>query len=180
MRDLIVTENITVDGVIEAGDWFGPADGGADVLEEVREQSARADAFLTGRQTFEDMRDFWPKQTDDTTGITAYLNQVQKYVVSSTLEEPGWEPTTVLRGLDEVRQLKAADGADIVCTGSIRLAHQLIAADLVDEYRLFVYPSVVGTGGRLFVEGATHKLRLTGSRAFAGGIVLLTYGQTPG
>ena len=175
MRDLIVTQNITVDGVIEAGDWFGPADGGPDVLEAVREQSARADAFLTGRQTFEDMRAFWPKQTDDTTGIAAYLDQVHKYVVSTTLQVPGWEPTTILRGLDDVRQLKKSDGRDIVCTGSIQLTHQLITADLVDEYRLFVYPTVVGSGRRLFTEGAGHSFRLTGSRAFAGGVVLLTY-----
>ncbi|MGY4771084.1 dihydrofolate reductase family protein [Kribbella sp. CWNU-51] len=178
MRDLIVTQNITVDGVIEAGEWFGPADGGPDVLEAVREQSARADAFLTGRQTFEDMREFWPKQTDDTTGITAYLNQVHKYVVSTTLQEPGWEPTTVLRGLDDVRKLKESAGRDIVCTGSIRLAQELIAADLVDEYRLFVYPTVLGSGRRLFVDGTPHKLRLTTSRAFAGGVVLLTYRVT--
>ena len=113
MRDLIVTQNITVDGVIEAGDWFGPADGGPEVLEALREQMARADAFLTGRVTFEQLRGFWPKQTDDPTGISAYLNQVQKYVVSSTLHDPGWQPTTIFRDLDEVRRLKDTAGGDI-------------------------------------------------------------------
>ena len=110
MRDLIVTQNITVDGVIEAGDWFGPADGGPEVLDAVREQMAHADAFLTGRVTFEEMRGYWPAQTDDTTGITAYLNQVQKYVVSSTLRDPAWEPTTILGSIDDVRRLKESDG----------------------------------------------------------------------
>jgi dihydrofolate reductase len=146
MRDLVVTQNITVDGVIEAGDWFGPADGGPEVMAAVREQMSRADAFLTGRVTFEEMRGFWPAQTDDPTGVSTYLNQVQKYVVSSTLQDPQWEPTTILRTLDDVRRLKAAPGKDIVCTGSITLTHALVGAGLVDEYRLFVYPTVVGTG----------------------------------
>ena len=180
MRTLIVTQNITVDGVIEAGDWFGPGDGGDDVLEAVREQSSRADAFLTGRVTFEEMRGFWPHQTDDTTGITAYLNQVQKYVVSSTLQDPGWEPTTILRSLDDVRDLKQSQGGDIVCTGSIELTHQLIEAGLVDEFRLFVYPTVVGTGRRLFPDGAARQLTLRASRAFTGGVVLLTYDVSTG
>src|SRR5215467_14621987 len=122
MRDLIVTENIS------------------------------ADAFLTGRVTFEQMRGYWPLQSDDQTGITDYLNQVQKYVVSATLAEPGWEHTTVLRGplREEITALKSAPGRDIVVTGSITLVHALIAAELVDEYRLFVYPVVAGKGARLF------------------------------
>lgn len=133
MRNLVVTQNITVDGVVEAGDGFGPADGGPDVLDVLNKQASRADGFLTGRLTFEAMREYWPQQKDDTSGVTAYLNQVHKYVVSSTLQEPGWEPTTILRDLDAVRDLKTSAGKDIVCTDSIRLAHALIAADLVDE-----------------------------------------------
>jgi dihydrofolate reductase len=179
MRDLIVTQNITVDGVVEAGDWFGPGDGGPDLLEVLNEQASRADGFLTGRLTFEAMRGFWPKQTDDTTGVTAYLNQVHKYVVSSTLQEPGWEPTTILRDLDDVRRIKEQPGQDIVCTGSISLTHALIAADLVDEYRLFVYPTVVATGRRLFPDGTPRTLRLTDTRTFASGIVMLVYRPAP-
>lgn len=175
MRDLIVTQNITVDGIVESGEWFGPGDGGEDRLDVVREQSARADAFLAGRVTFEEMRGFWPQQHDDATGITDYLNQVQKYVVSSTLDDPAWEPTTVLRSVDDVRRLKESEGADIVCTGSIQLSQALIAADLVDEYRLFVYPTVVGHGRRLFADGQTHDLQLTGTRTFTSGVTLLTY-----
>jgi dihydrofolate reductase len=175
MRNLVVTQNITVDGVIEGGDWFGPADGGPEVLADVREQMSRADAFLTGRVTFEEMRGFWPAQTDDPSGISAYLNEVQKYVVSSTLQDPQWEPTTILRTLDDVRRLKTAPGKDIVCTGSITLTQALVTAGLVDEYRLFVYPTVVGTGRRLF-QDARVELTLRGSRLFPSGVVLLTYG----
>jgi dihydrofolate reductase len=175
MRDLVVTQNITVDGVVEAGEWFDPGGGGQDLLDVLNEQASRADGFLAGRLTFEQMRGYWPQQTDDTTGVTAYLNQVHKYVVSRTMEDPGWEPTTILRSVDDVRELKTTAGKDIVCTGSISLAQALIAADLVDEYRLFVYPTVVATGRRLFPDGAPQSLQLTGTRSFDSGIVLLTY-----
>ena len=185
MRDLIVTENITLDGVIEAADgWFGPADtdadavGDSDLVDALAEQREAADAFLVGRVTFEQMRSYWPRRTDDTTGISAYLDRVAKYVVSRTLDDPAWEPTTVLRGPLEadVAALKAAPGADIVATGSMTLVHGLIAAGLVDEYRLFVYPVVVGRGTRLFAEGAAvPRLALVESRAFRSGVVLLRY-----
>ena len=88
MRDLVVTQNITLDGVIEAtGGWFAPAGEDADadqsdLEEEIRRQREGADAFLVGRVTFEEMRGYWPQQTDDTTGISEYLNAVSKYVVS--------------------------------------------------------------------------------------------------
>ena len=125
MRDLIVTENMTLDGVVETtADWFDPAGADpdmdlSDLVEAIRVQREAADAFLVGRQTFEDMRSYWPHQADDTTGISDYLNAVHKYVVSSTLQEPGWEPTTVLRGPleDEIRALKEAPGKDIVDHG---------------------------------------------------------------
>jgi dihydrofolate reductase len=124
MRDLIITENITIDGVIDASDnWFGPAGTGdadqSDMTAAIAEQREAADAFLTGRVTFETMRRYWPKQVgDDETGVAEYLNRVPKYVVSSTLDDPDWEPTTVLRGpLDEeIAALKAAPGKDIVVT----------------------------------------------------------------
>jgi dihydrofolate reductase len=185
MRHLIVTENITLDGVIDAaGDWFSVANEAAvdqsDVVAALQEQSRAADAVLFGRVTFEQMRGYWPEQTDDPTGVTDYLNTVAKYVVSSTLDDPQWERTTVLRGghafADEIRALKARPGRDIVATGSITLVHQLIAAGLVDEYRQFVYPVVLGRGARLFPEGAeVPRLRLVEARPFRSGIVLLRH-----
>ena len=173
-----------MDGVIEAtGDWFAPAGDEADVdnsdMEGVlREFMQAQDALLLGRNTFEAFRGYWPKQTDDTTGITAHLNQVAKYVVSSTLEEPEWENTTSLRGdlVEEVRALKEQSGGEIGVTGSITLVHELIAAGLVDEYRLFVYPIVLGRGQRLFEESTdVPKLVLVESRPFRSGVVLLRY-----
>ena len=101
--------------------------------------------------------------------------------MSSTLGEPGWRNSTVLRGdlVEEVRALKEAQGRDIVATGSIQLVHTLIAAGLVDEYRLFVFPVVVGSGARLF-ESAELRLSLLESRPFKSGAVLLRYAPTAG
>jgi dihydrofolate reductase len=183
VRTLAITQNITLDGSIEfLGDWFDPVDGDQgndDVLEELHRQDARSDAFLTGRRTFEDLRRFWPHQQDDPTGITAYLNHVRKYVVSSTLTDPGWEPTEVLSGdpIPQVRALKERDGQDIVVTGSITLCHTLIEAGLVDEYRLFTYPVVQGRGRRLFPDGyAVPRLRLLDAKAFRSGVTYTAFG----
>ena len=183
MRTLAITENITVDGSIEMlDDWFDPKRQGDtdkdDLLEEERRQSSEADALLVGRKTFEAFREYWPKQMDDTTGLTEYLNRVQKYVVSSTLTDPRWENSTVLSGdpVGKVAALKQGDGKDIVLTGSIRLAHTMIEAGLVDEYRLFVYPTVQGRGRRLFPDGyEVSRLRLLDSKAFRSGVILQRY-----
>ena len=180
MRKLVVTENITLDGVIDmAAGWFDPLAADvdqSDIAAANAEHAQAADALLVGRTTFESFRGFWPQQTDDPTGVSDYLNAVDKYVVSRTLEDPGWENSTVLRGpvLDEVEALKAAPGKDIVATGSVQLVHALIAAALVDEYRLFVFPVVVGEGARLF-ESAAVELELLETRPFASGAVLLRY-----
>ena len=181
MRTLAVTQNITVDGSIEMlGDWFDPAGGGddSDMNEENRRQSSEADALVLGRKTFESFRSYWPQQTDDTTGVTDYLNSVQKYVVSSTLTDPQWENTTVLLDgpIDAVGALKQEDGKDIVVTGSITLTHMLIEAGLVDEYRLLVYPSVQGRGRRLFPDGyEIPRLELLASKQFRNGVTLQRY-----
>ncbi len=174
MRTLVITQNITLDGSIEMiGDWFDPQADADDQLAELRRQDEAADALLLGRQTFEDFRGYWPLQTEDPTGITAYLNQVQKYVVSSTLTDPGWGPTTVLRGdvVAAVRELKEQPGQDVVVTGSITLTHALIAAGLVDEYRLFTHPVVQGRGRRLFPDGVeVPRLRRLDARTFGNGV----------
>jgi dihydrofolate reductase len=183
-RALVVTENITLDGVIDASEgWFSVADDAevdqSDLTAALREQSDAADAVLFGRVTFEQMRGYWPNQTDDTTGVTDYLNRVTKYVVSSTLTDPAWEHTTVLPAdgfQDELRAVKSKPGKDIVTTGSITLVHTLIPAGLVDEYRLFLYPVVLGHGTRLFPDGTrVPSLRLVETRPFRSGIVLLRY-----
>jgi dihydrofolate reductase len=181
MRTLAITQNVTLDGSIEMlGDWFDPRDqeDASDLLEEVHRQDRAADGFLVGRKTFEDLRGYWPAQVDDATGITDYLNRVQKYVVSSTMTDPQWQNSTILSGnpVDEVRALKQQTGLDIVVTGSITLCHTLIEAELADEYRLFVYPVVQGRGRRLFPDGLeVPRLRLLEARAFRNGVTYSRY-----
>jgi dihydrofolate reductase len=186
VRKLVVTQNITLDGSIEMlGDWFNPEaqaeTNQADLMEELRRQDSSADAFVTGRHTFEGLRGYWPEQSEDTTGISEYLNAVHKYVVSSTMTDPKWQNSTVLSGdpSQEIGVLKEQPGQDIVVTGSITLCHTLIRAGLVDEYRLFVYPVVQGRGRRLFPDGFELPLTLLEARSFRGGVTLSRYAASP-
>jgi len=177
MRDLIVTENITLDGVIDTeGGWFS-LDGDNDLAAATREHMAAADAVLLGRVTYEQFAGYWPAQTDDTTGVSDYLNRTTKYVVSSSLATADWQNTTILSGplADEIAALKRQPGKEIVATGSVSLVRSLVQADLVDAYRLFVYPVVLGRGRRLFPDGIGRTLRLADTRTFRSGVVLLSY-----
>jgi len=181
VRKLVITQNVTVDGSIEMlDDWFDPRGqvDNIDLLEEIHRQDALADAFLVGRQTFEDLRGYWPTLSEDPTGVAGYLDEVAKYVVSNTLIDPQWQHTTVLSGdpVVEVEALKDAPGRDIVVTGSISLCHALITAGLVDEYRLFVYPIVQGRGRRLFPEGVQlRRFQRLDAKAFRGGVTYSCY-----
>jgi len=172
----VLTENCTADGVIDlGGGWFDPSDQTDDELVTVmRAHMAEQDALLLGRNTFESFRGFWPNQTDDATGITDHLNRVQKYVLSTTLQDPGWEPTTILRDLSDVRALQDQPGR-LGVTGSISIAQQLVAADLIDEYRLFVYPVLVGDGPGIFAGGDRRGLDLVEATSFPSGVTLLRY-----
>jgi dihydrofolate reductase len=183
MRTLAVTQNITLDGSIEMlGDWFDPQAGAddADLVAENRRQDEAADALLVGRRTFTDLRGYWRDLDQDATGVSDYLNRVAKYVVSTTMENPDWPGTTVIASdpLATITELKAGSGGDIVVTGSITLTHALLTAGMVDELRLFVYPTVQGAGRRLFPDGAATQLRLARTAAFRSGIVLLCYRLT--
>jgi dihydrofolate reductase len=182
MRTLAITQNITVDGAIEfLDDWFDPTEQDDELAAEIRRQSTLEDVLLLGRRTFVEFRSFWPRQTTDTTGIARHLDRVAKYVVSSTLTDPGWVNSIVLGPdwIERVRALKQEDGGDIVATGSISLCSPLITAGLVDEYRLFVHPVVQGRGRRLFPnDGSGLALTLRGSTRFPSGVVLLTYART--
>ena len=173
MRPLVITQNITVDGSIEMlDDWFDPTDSPPDQQEILQRDSAACDAILLGRQTFEDFRGFWPVQENDTTGIADDLNSLEKYVVTSTMTDPAWQHTTLLPGdpVAAVRALKERTGAEISLTGSIQLCHPLIAAGLVDEYRLWTYPYVQGRGRRLFPNGHPERLELREHHAFSSGV----------
>jgi dihydrofolate reductase len=186
LRTLAITQNITVGGSIEMlGDWFNPqgqADvDSSDVLDELKRQTARSDALVLGRRTFEDMRGYWPQQADDATGISESLNRQRKYVLSSTMTDPAWQNSTILSGdpVTEVHALKEAPGRDIIVTGSITICHALIRAGVVDEYRLFAFPVVQGRGRRLFPDGFEDvELRLVDVKAFHSGIAYSCYARS--
>jgi len=177
---LVVTQNITLDGRIEFLDpWFDPSPKDQDVADLHDEMDRQGDdtvAMLLGRRTFEDFRSYWPHHTDEPAG--ASLERLQKYVVSRTLGDPGWQNSTVLSGepLEEVRRLKEPGDGDLVVTGSITLTHALMEAGLVDELRLFVYPAIQGRGRTLISEDVS-LLDLTplDARMFRGGVTFLRY-----
>jgi dihydrofolate reductase len=181
-RRLVVTENISANGVIEfIDDWFDPADqdDAEDLFAVMHDQMASEEALLLGRKTFEDFRGYWPLRTDDSSGSAEHLNRVPKYVASSTMTDPAWSNSTVLSGRleDEVRTLKGSgDGGDLGVTGSISVVHALMRAGLVDEYRLFVYPVLTSRGRNLMPDGLTPQgLTLTECKAFRSGVVLQIY-----
>jgi dihydrofolate reductase len=182
VRTLAITQNITVDGAVEMlGDWFDPTNDDEQLRAATRRLSERGDALLLGRQTFEDFRGYWPQRTDEPAG--AFLDRVQKYVVSSSMTDAQWHNSTILSGdpIHEVRRLKDSDGRDITLSGSITLAHAALAAGLVDEIRLLIYPAVQGRGRGLVPEGTSiPHLELLESQAFRSGVVLLRYAVTHG
>ncbi|WP_432477145.1 dihydrofolate reductase family protein [Nocardioides sp. GXQ0305] len=179
MRRLLLTENITADGRIEMlDDWFNPSPEGGiqEWLDGMERWGASSGSVLVGRQTFEDFRGYWPQHTDEPAG--AYLDRVQKYVVSTSLTDAQWRNSTILSGdpVEEVRRLKDSDGGDITLCGSITLAHAVLAAGLVDEIRLLVFPAVQGRGKALAPEGTSMpRLELLGSDTFRSGVALLRY-----
>ncbi|MCP3425411.1 dihydrofolate reductase family protein [Rothia sp. AR01] len=176
---IVITQNMTLDGRIEMlTGWFDPSRKDEDLAEEIREQSAREAVLLLGRQTFTDFRSYWPLQTDDPTGVAEHLNRIDKRVISRTLGDPEWENTTVLAEdpLEVVRGLREEPGDDVVVTGSITLAHALIEADLVDEYRIFTYPVWQGRGRGFFPDDyEVPPLGLLRATSFLAGVTYAAY-----
>lgn len=175
---IIITQNMTLNGRVEMlDDWFDPQAQDEELSAELMRQSANEDVLLLGRQTFEDFRGYWPLQTDDTTGIAAHLDQVDKRVVSTTLTEPGWQNSTVISEdpLQAVTAMRDEPGRDVILTGSITLAHALITAGLVDEYRIFAYPVWQGRGRGYFPDDARPRLQLLGSKSFVSGVIYSAY-----
>ncbi len=137
-----------------------------------------SDALLLGRVTYERFAAAWPSMTDEV-GFADKFNSMPKYVVSKTLEEAGWNNSTVIKGdvAEEVSKLKRQPGGDIMVNGSRQLIRALMEHDLVDEYRLMVFPIVLGAGERLFDEGSERTtLRLVATQPVGpDGVVVLTY-----
>src|SRR5918994_983348 len=192
---LTVTTFLSVDGVMQGpggpdedrgggfsrGGWVVPhfdEDAGR-FMNEVFEQ---VDAFLLGRRTYDIFAASWPKVTDPDDPIASRLNTLPKYVASTTLGSADWHNTTIIKGdvAAEVARLKEKPGRELQVHGSGTLARTLIENDLVDEFRLLVFPVIVGAGRRMFADaGVATGLRLVDSRTTGSGTAIHVY-QRPG
>jgi dihydrofolate reductase len=193
MGNIVITEFVSLDGVVEDPGGFrdfkhagwGKAaaalfftwsiDPGEEAEQFKLDASLGTEALLLGRVTYEEFAAAWAARDDELAGK---FNSLPKYVVSSTLEDPEWNNSTVLDGdvVKEASRLKRELDGDVVVYGSVRLARTLLEHDLVDELRLMVYPVVLGSGERLFGETSDKKpVRLTDSRIVGDGVAILTY-----
>jgi dihydrofolate reductase len=177
MRKVIASELVSVDGVIESPErWAFPYSN--DEMEEANAAGmAASDAMLLGRVTYEELAAYWPYQPGGVPMVD-YINSVRKLVVSATLEEVEWNNSTLIKGdvAEEIAELKRRPGKDITVLGSGVLVRWLLREGLLDELRLMVFPVVLGGGKRLFEDGVDRKdLELVGSKAFATGVLYLTY-----
>jgi dihydrofolate reductase len=181
MRRLIVSEFVTLDGVMEApgGEEGHPHTGW--VFDFVSQEQERykldevmeADALLLGRVTYEGFAGAWPQRGGP---FADKMNGMAKYVVSTTLEDAAWNNTTVMRDVREVAGLKEQDGGPLLVAGSRTLVHGLMKHGLVDEFRLMIFPVVLGSGARLFPETPDKTpLQLADTRMFESGVVVQSY-----
>jgi dihydrofolate reductase len=190
MSKVVVFTSLTLDGVVQApgrpdedrrggfqhGGWAQPYND--PVMGSVAaEGMATGGALLLGRRTYEDFFSFWPNQTDNP--FTEVLNNTQKYVASTTLQEPlPWRNSTLLQGdaTEAVARLKGELDKDLLILGSGELAQSLMRSNLVDEYVLLIHPLVLGSGRRLFPEGSPSvTLRLVDTKTTSTGVVIATY-----
>lgn len=186
MGKIVVTEFVSLDGVIEApgggedyehGGWTFEIDRGEEGDAFKLAELVEAEAQLLGRVTYEGFAAAWPAM-DDEAGFAEKMNSMPKYVFSSTLETADWNNSTILSGdfAAEIAKLKQEISGVILVAGSAQLVQGLIEHDLVDELRLMVFPVLLGSGKRLFGEHAAKKpLRLVESRTIGAGIELQTY-----
>jgi len=184
MGRIVVSDNISLDGVIQdpAGDegfprggWVGLIKDRPELARLALDEALGAEAWLMGRRTYEWFASRWPSRNGE---LADRLNNAPKYVVSSTLRDPTWNNSTVLKGevLDEVSKLGQVVLGDIVVPASARIVRTLLEHDLVDEMRLKVFPVVLGAGERLFGETSGKKaMRLDGVRTLDGDTTYLRY-----
>ncbi|SFR83334.1 Dihydrofolate reductase [Agromyces sp. CF514] len=179
MRPIIITAFVSLDGVMDspgggdhprAGWTFKEVPFVAEAYELKGTEQLEASAMLLGRQSYDEFAPIWPTMDE-----FAEYNAMPKYVVSSTLEDPEWNNTQVLRSLDEVAALRQGEGGPIIVHGSAKLGQGLAAAGLVDRYHLLIFPVTLGSGKRLFDGNATGTLKLVDQAAYDNGIIKAVY-----
>jgi dihydrofolate reductase len=183
MGRIVVTEFMSLDGVVEDpggaedfkyGGWTFEIDRGDEGNKFKLDETMAAEAQLLGRVTYEGFAAAWPSREGE---FADKFNKMPKYVVSSTLDDPEWENSTVVQAdEDEVAKLRDGHEGDVLVAGSVQLVHWLIENDLVDELRVMVFPVVLGAGKRLFGETSDKKpLKLTDSKVVGDGVAILVY-----
>ena len=176
MRKIVVTEFLTMDGVMEEPSWTVPY--WSDEIAAFKgDEMLASDALLLGRKTYDGFAQAWPSRTDEEGG-GALMNSLPKYVASTTLETAAWNNSHIIATnvTDEIATLKEQPGKNILVYGSADLVDTLLQHDLVDELRLLVYPIVLGSGKRLFKDGRSMKeMTLDSATPFASGVVALVY-----
>ena len=173
MRKLVVSEFVSLDGVIENPGWTFPY-WNDEIAAFKGAETDNTDSLLLGRVTYEGFAQAWPTSEDEG---AAWMNAVPKSVVTATLDNLTWQNSTALRGdlATEVNKLKQQPGRDILLYGSGMLVQALMELDLVDQYNLLYYPVVLGKGQKLFEEGREAKLKLVEAKSFSSGVVGLIY-----
>ena len=184
MGKIVISENVSLDGVIqdpagdegyERGGWIGRIAAFPELAKVTLDEALGTETLLLGRRSYEWFASRWPSRSGE---LADRLNSLPKYVVSSTLENPDWNNSTVLKGdaVHEVSRLKQELNGEINVPASFQLVHTLIEHDLVDQVRLMVYPVVAGAGKRLFEDiSDTKRLRLVGTRTVGDNLASLTY-----
>lgn len=173
MRNIVVSEFISLDGIMENPAWTFPY-WNDEIAQFKGEETNASDALLLGRVTYQGFAAAWPESTDEG---APYFNNVRKHVVSTTLDTVEWNNSILISNniVEEITSLKQQNGKDIAVHGSATLVQTLVQHDLVDRYRLLVYPVVLGKGKRLFQEGTTATLKLVEARSLSGGVTALIY-----
>lgn len=173
MRKIVVTEFVTLNGIMDEPAWTFPY-WNDEIASFKAEESLACDALLLGRVTYDGFARAWPESKDEGAD---QINGLPKYVATTTLEKADWNNTTLIKEnvLEEIVNLKQQPGQNILVYGSATLVDFLLKANLVDEYRLLVYPVIKGSGKRLFKDGADMTLKLVNSKTFSNGVLALVY-----
>jgi dihydrofolate reductase len=175
VRQLVVSEFVSLDGVTDDPQWTAPY-WSDDIGRFKFAELFGSDSLLLGRVTYEGFAEAWPGRTDEQ-GYADRINGMPKHVVSTTLTAPTWNNSQVIDAdvAGQIRELKQQDGQDILVFGSGTLAQTLIREGLVDRYHLLVYPVVLGAGRKLFRDETATRLRLAETRSFPSGVIGLIY-----
>lgn len=179
MRKVIVSEWMSLDGVFDSSlmeQWFNPyhSDSRGQYIQQVIDN---CELMLYGRNTYEMLYPYWSQFENNEMGVAEKMNQVEKYVVSTTMREVGWQKTTIINGdvIAQLKALKQENGGDILIQGSGQLVQALLQAGLIDELKLLVQPHIMGTGIRLFNQDINQMLKLESIDKLEKDVLVITY-----